>query len=80
MLEAAQYEDNCFITLTYDDEHLPLGMSLVPKDLQDFLKRFRSRIAPIKVRYYGVGEYGDQTQRPHDAPSYECMEQQTAED
>lgn len=65
MLEATQHSMNCFVTLTYDNDHLPPDGSLRPKDLQDFLKRLRASLAPRKVRFYGVGEYGDQTWRPH---------------
>lgn len=65
MLEAAQHGDNCFATLTYDDEHLPEGGSLEPKHTQDWLKRLRKSVEPLKIRYYLVGEYGDETQRPH---------------
>lgn len=65
MLEAQMHGDCSFLTLTYDDEHLPNGSSLEPKDAQDWLKRFRKRIAPLHVRYYLVGEYGDETWRPH---------------
>lgn len=65
MLEALEHEDNSFVTLTYDDEHLPKGGSLAPKDFQDWLKRYRKSIEPFKIRYYGVGEYGDQSSRPH---------------
>lgn len=65
MLECTQHSDNCFVTLTYSDEHLPALNSLTPKDLQNFLKRFRKKISPLLVRFYAVGEYGDTTQRPH---------------
>lgn len=65
MLEASQHKHNCFITLTYSDEHLPGGGSLAPEDARDWLKRFRFAIEPVKIRYYLVGEYGDQTWRPH---------------
>lgn len=65
MLEAAQYSDNCFATLSYDDDHLPEGATLVPKHYQDFLKRLRARIAPQKLRFYLVGEYGEKSGRPH---------------
>lgn len=69
MLERLCHKDACFVTLTYDDEHLPKDMHgrgvLVKKDLQDWLKRLRAAIDPIKVRFYGVGEYGDQNWRPH---------------
>lgn len=64
-LEASQYEENAFVTLTYDEEHLPEGGTLVPRDLQLFLKRLRKSIEPRKVRFFAVGEYGDETFRPH---------------
>ena len=46
-----------FITLTYDEEHLPQYGSLVPKHLQNFIKRLRRR-TDAKIRYYASGEYG----------------------
>lgn len=57
--------DNSFITLTYDQEHLPSTGSLIKKDFQDFMKRFRKAIEPIKIRYFMCGEYGEKFQRPH---------------
>lgn len=45
-----------FITLTYDDEHLPPNFSLLPCDLTLFWKKLRKRVSPI--RYYACGEYG----------------------
>lgn len=65
MLESLKHGDSCFITLTYDQKHLPSNGSLVPKDTQDWLKRLRKAISPKKVRYFLVGEYGDDTWRPH---------------
>lgn len=68
MLEAAQYESNAFVTLTYSEESLATGnplASLVPKHAQDWLKRLRKTIAPARIRFYLVGEYGDATWRPH---------------
>lgn len=65
ILEALKHESSVFVTLTYNDEHLPSGGTLVPRDLQLFLKRLRKAISPSKLRFYGVGEYGDKTQRPH---------------
>lgn len=64
MHEASLYEDNSFITLTYNDESLPPGGTLVKKHFQDFMKRLRERIAP-KIRFYHCGEYGDDLGRPH---------------
>lgn len=63
MHEAEMHEKNCFVTLTYNDEHLPSSYSLKKKDFQDFMKRLRKRIG--KVRYYHCGEYGDTHKRPH---------------
>lgn len=65
LLEQLQHSDSAFVTLTYDDSHLPADSSLDPKHVQDWLKRFRKLIEPLRVRYYLVGEYGDVTERPH---------------
>lgn len=65
MLEAKQYTDNAFITLTYDDEHLPIGGTLVRAHYQQWLKRLRDRLSPQTIRYFVVGEYGERTERPH---------------
>ena len=61
-LEASLYDDNCFVTLTYDDDHLPSNHKLNKKHLQDFIKRLR-KVSPF--RYFAVGEYGSKTHRPH---------------
>lgn len=61
--------DNCFLTLTYDESHLPMHGSLVYRDFQLFMKRLRKYIAhehgdkPIK--FFMCGEYGDDFDRPH---------------
>lgn len=65
VLESSLYEDNTFVTLTYEDKHLPTGGTLVLKHLQDFLKRLRDRVGYGRFRYYACGEYGDQFRRPH---------------
>lgn len=65
MHEASLSEDNSFLTLTYDDDHLPAGGTLVKSDFQDFMKRLRKSIAPKRVRYYHCGEYGENLGRPH---------------
>jgi hypothetical protein len=58
------HQDNCFITLTYNDHHLPEGGTLVKRDFQLFMKRLRKRYSH-PIRYYQCGEYGETTQRPH---------------
>lgn len=63
MHEAALHDRNCFITLTYDDAHLPPGGSLVYGDYQAFMRRLRK--AAGRLRFYMCGEYGETTFRPH---------------
>lgn len=68
LLESKLFKDNCFITLTYSDDQLKFvdGLpTLVAEDFQLFLKRFRRDIEPLRIRYFGCGEYGDVSQRPH---------------
>lgn len=63
--EAKLHDENCFVTLTYDNEHLPLGGSLRHRDVQLFLKRLRKSRGSQRVRYYMCGEYGEKLGRPH---------------
>lgn len=65
ILEAMDHPFSAFVTLTYDPEHVPEGGNLCKSDLQKFLKRLRKSLYPRKIRYYAVGEYGDQKMRPH---------------
>lgn len=65
VIEAKQSPDNYFVTLTYDDGHLPERNSLKPKDLQDFMKRLRRRFPDTKIRFLACGEYGTTSFRPH---------------
>ena len=65
MHEASYYAGNTFVTLTYDDAHLPDDVGLHKRDLQLFLKRLRRDIEPRRIKYYACGEYGDQYGRPH---------------
>lgn len=65
MLEATQHKENAFVTLTYDDAHMPVDGSLEPKHFTDFVKRLRHHYSDRKLRYFGCGEYGDESMRPH---------------
>lgn len=65
--EASLYSDNCFLTLTFNDEsllqHCPdgyLNKTLFPK----FLKDLRNRFYP-GIRFFHCGEYGSKRGRPH---------------
>lgn len=64
-LESYTHESNSFVTLTYDEEKLPPGGVLDASELRNFIKRLRARVAPLKVRFFAVGEYGDKSWRPH---------------
>lgn len=64
MHEASLNDDNCFITLTYDDVHLPSDGSLRKRDFQLFMKRFRQECGE-RIRYFHCGEYGEDFSRPH---------------
>lgn len=61
ILEASLHKDNCFLTLTYGDD----PYTLVPADHRAFMVSLRQRLAPLRVRFYAVGEYGERHQRPH---------------
>lgn len=66
--ESSLYTSNCFITLTYDDNHYPQYGSLNKKHFQNFMKRLRryvERTTKEKIRYFHCGEYGSKLQRPH---------------
>ena len=62
-----------FLTLTYDDDHLPKVTctdrqcrgNLSVRDTQLFIKRLRKFFYPRKLRYFLCGEYGGLTFRPH---------------
>lgn len=54
-----------FLTLTYDQKHLPSDLSVSKRDLQLFMKRLRKRDKSNSLRYYAVGEYGSKFGRPH---------------
>lgn len=61
--EASLYDQNSFITLTLDPEHLPADNALDVRHWQLFAKRLRDRVG--KFRFFHCGEYGDQKGRPH---------------
>lgn len=65
MHEAQMHTQNCFITLTYNDDHLPSDQSLHHRDFQLFFKRLRKKYSHLKIRYYMAGEYGTNYGRPH---------------
>jgi len=73
MHEAQTHQKTCFITLTYDDQHLK-GPSLDYEDFKRFMKRLRrwheyTYKKPDEpytgIRYLTAGEYGTKFDRPH---------------
>jgi hypothetical protein len=65
MHESKMHSENSFITLTYDEKHLPAGGTLSVEDCQLFLKRLRDRISPVRIKFFLCGEYGESMGRPH---------------
>ena len=71
MLESQYHKNNWFLTLTYDNDHLPEQRpgspvhSLQKRDMQLFMKRLRKRFPNDKIRFFGCGEYGSKSCRPH---------------
>lgn len=64
MHERAMHERACFVTLTYDEGHLPYGGSLVKSHMQDFMRALRKKFEE-PIRFLGSGEYGSRWGRPH---------------
>lgn len=65
MHEAKLYQENCFCTLTYDDEKVPPDGGLRPDDFVRFMKRLRKAYSGKRIRFFHCGEYGETTLRPH---------------
>lgn len=74
MLELDRTKKGIFLTLTYDNEHVPFttdeegsfgALTLCKRDFQLFFKRLRKQFADKDIRFYAVGEYGSSSLRPH---------------
>lgn len=71
--EASCWDFNAFVTLTYDEGHLPPDGGLVPEHVQRWLKRLRKVLSGVQespdgrkpIRFFLVGEYGERRARPH---------------
>lgn len=66
--ENKSHDESCFLTLTYDDDHVPINGSLIKSDFQTFFKDLRGRLdyyGEAKIKFFGVGEYGEKSGRPH---------------
>lgn len=65
MHEAQMWAENSFVTLTFDNEHLPDDYGVHVRDLQLFFKKLRKLLHPKRIRFFACGEYGDENLRPH---------------
>lgn len=78
MLELEDASSAYFVTLTYDDNHLPrsayadpdsgeakASYTLRKRDFQLFMKRLRYYMPSDEIRFFACGEYGSHTYRPH---------------
>lgn len=76
--ESKLYDENMFVTLTYDDEHLVdrcgvydeqyndiVDYSLNKRDFVLFMKKLRKKYSDRKIKYLHCGEYGEKYGRPH---------------
>lgn len=81
LMELQYHESAYFVTLTYDDVHVPItyyskdedgcavpAQTLRKRDLQLFFKRLRTNTGQ-DIRYFCCGEYGSRSARPH----YHCI-------
>ncbi len=76
--EASLYENNCFLTLTFNKENLNERHTLDRRDFPLFMKRLRKHFKGIQcvinsktgkstnpIRFFHCGEYGEKLSRPH---------------
>lgn len=78
MLELQYHDSAYFVTLTYDDDHVPISYypdpetgeaqkchTLCKRDFQLWMKRLRKAFPGDRIRFFAAGEYGSDTFRPH---------------
>lgn len=65
IFEASLHENNCFVTLTFNEENRPPENSLDKRTMQLFMKKLRKRYSNETIRYFLCGEYGELNDRPH---------------
>lgn len=68
LLESRLHGDSSFLTLTYNEkeyEKLAPTYSLDFSHHHNFIQTLRRKFKTAAIRYYGVGEYGERSGRPH---------------
>ena len=82
MYELSNWDKAMFVTLTYDEAHVPEDFSLHKKDPVGFFKRLRSYLSYSNdnrsIKYYCCGEYGDhkdisRPDKAHGRPHYHAI-------
>ncbi|QCQ84864.1 replication initiator protein [Blackfly microvirus SF02] len=66
--EKKMWKHNAYVTLTYDNDHLPPAGTLCLRDVQLFMKKLRKAKDSNKdnpLRFFLGGEYGEDNGRPH---------------
>lgn len=63
--ELMYHNKACFLTLTYDKDHIDDNYSLRKSDFTCFMKRLRKAYPEVKIKYLQCGEYGTLKHRPH---------------
>lgn len=64
----AGHRNTEWVTLTYAPEFLPTGGTLVPSHLSYWIRMVRQYVRRSRgdsIRFFGVGEYGSKSRRPH---------------
>ena len=75
-MESTKHKETCFLTLTYDEDHLPHVYhketdqwipTLVKSHVQKWIRSVRrsETYRTSHLRYFAAGEYGSKKQRPH---------------
>lgn len=64
IIESTYWPYSYFVSMTYDPEHMPPDLSLIPKEMVDWKKRLGYYVGKVPQLYY-CGEYGDEGDLPH---------------
>ena len=65
LMEYDYWDDAVYLTLTYDNEHIPDDRSVHKSVLQKFFKRLRKDLDSRPIKYFACGEYGGKFGRCH---------------
>lgn len=65
LLESYHHKVSSFVTMTYSPRRWPAGGSLDASHFRHFVNLLRRALAPARFRFYGCGEYGEESQQPH---------------